>query len=87
MSQDPFTVWADAWLKDMVPSHAFAYRCIARYVWDAAVAAERERCASVCDGIAAGYAGAARRLDGKNSTHAAGQRDGANECAATIRRS
>lgn len=50
------------------------------------VAAERERCARLCDGIAAGYTGAARRLDGQHATHAAGQRDGANECAAAIRR-
>lgn len=50
------------------------------------VAAERERCASICDGIGAGYTGAARRLDGQHATHAAGQRDGANECAAEIRR-
>jgi hypothetical protein len=53
---------------------------------DAAVAAERERCASICDGIGATYTGAARRLDGQHATHAAGQRDGANECAAEIRR-
>lgn len=49
-------------------------------------AAERERCAGICDGIGAAYTGAARRLDGQHATHAAGQRDGANECAATIRR-
>jgi hypothetical protein len=51
-----------------------------------ALAAERERCASICDGIGAGYTGAARRLEGQHATHAAGQRDGANECAAAIRR-
>jgi hypothetical protein len=51
-----------------------------------AVAAERERCANICDGIGAGYTGAARRLDGQHATHAAGQRDGSNECAAAIRR-
>ena len=50
------------------------------------VTAERERCASICAGIGAGYTGAARRLDGQHATHAAGQRDGANECAAEIRR-
>lgn len=55
-------------------------------VWQAAAAAERERCASICDGIGAGYTGAARRLDGRHATHAAGQRDGANECAAEIRK-
>ena len=53
---------------------------------EAAVAAERERCARICDGIGAGYTGAARRLDGRHATHAAGQRDGSNECAAAIRR-
>ena len=37
------------------------------------------------DGIGAGYAGAARRLGGQHATHAAGQRDGANKCAAAIR--
>jgi hypothetical protein len=51
-----------------------------------ALAIERERCASICAGIGAGYTGAARRLDGQHATHAAGQRDGANECAAAIRR-
>lgn len=50
-----------------------------------AVMVERERCAHVCKGIAAGYAGQARRLKGEYATHAAGQRDGANECAAAIR--
>ncbi len=52
---------------------------------DAARADERERCAMVCDGIWAGYTGEARRLEGKHATHAAGRRDGANECAAAIR--
>lgn len=52
-----------------------------------AVAAERERCAHVCAGIAAGYAGTARRLiNDVHSAHASGQRDGANQCAAEIRR-
>lgn len=51
----------------------------------AEVAAETERCASLCDGIGAGYTGEARRLSGQYATHAAGQRDGANECAAAIR--
>ena len=50
------------------------------------VAAERERCASICDGIGATYTGEARRLQGQHATHAAGRRDGANECAAKIRR-
>lgn len=53
---------------------------------DAAIAAERERCAHICAGIGAGYAGEARRLDGLTATHAAGRRDGANECAAAIRK-
>ena len=51
-----------------------------------AVAAERERCARICDGIGATYTGEARRLQGRHATRAAGQRDGANECAAEIRR-
>jgi len=51
----------------------------------ALVKAERERCASLCDGIGATYTGQARRLEGQHATHAAGRRDGANECAATIR--
>lgn len=51
------------------------------------VAAERERCAHVCACIAAGHAGTARRLKSDvHSAHASGQRDGANECAAAIRR-
>lgn len=45
----------------------------------------REDAARVCSGIAAGYAGYARRLAGQHATHAAGQRDGSNECAAAIR--
>lgn len=50
-----------------------------------AVADERERCAHVCRGIAAGHAGTARRLTNDvHSAHASGQRDGANECAAEI---
>lgn len=57
-----------------------------RRCWDESRALEREQCAHVCSGIAAGYAGVARYLDGQRSTHAAGQRDGANECAAAIRR-
>jgi len=52
--------------------------------WRGGRAAERERCAHVCKGIAAGYTGEARRLKGEHATHAAGQRDGANECAAAI---
>lgn len=45
----------------------------------------RERCASICNGIGATYTGEARRLEGQHATHAAGRRDGANECAAAIR--
>ncbi len=54
--------------------------------WKAATEAERSRCAHVCGGLAAGYTAEARRLDGLHATHAAGKRDGANECAAVIRR-
>lgn len=50
----------------------------------AAILQERERNALVCAGIAAGHAGAARRLAGQHATHGAGMRDGANQCAATI---
>jgi hypothetical protein len=50
-----------------------------------AVEAEREACAAACAGIYAGHAAAARRLEDREATHAAGQRDGANECAAAIR--
>jgi hypothetical protein len=50
-----------------------------------AVLAEREACAAECAGIYAGHAAEARRLEGREATHAAGQRDGANECAAAIR--
>ena len=49
------------------------------------LAAERERCASICDGVWATYVGETRRLEGKHATHAAGKRDGANECAIAIR--
>ena len=44
-----------------------------------------EDAAHTLAGIGAGYAGAARRLSGREATHAAGQRDGANECAAAVR--
>ena len=44
-----------------------------------------EECAKVCAGIGAGHAAATRRQDGRVATHAAGQRDGANECATAIR--
>ena len=50
-----------------------------------AVEREREACAAECAGIYAAHAAAARRLEGREATHAAGQRDGANECAAAIR--
>ena len=50
-----------------------------------AVEREREECAAECAGIYAGHAAEARRLEGREATHAAGQRDGANECAAAIR--
>jgi O6-methylguanine-DNA--protein-cysteine methyltransferase len=57
----------------------------AALAYAAGAAAEREACAKVCCGSAATYAAEARRLDGRNATHAAGKRDGANECAAAIR--
>lgn len=68
------------------PEGVHLYRAsTVRRLMDAAVKAERERCASVCRGIAAGYAGTARRLAiDVHSAHAAGQRDGANECTAEI---
>ncbi len=62
---------------------------VERALWeafDSIRAEERARCASICDGIGATYTGEARRLQGQHATHAAGRRDGANECAAEIRR-
>lgn len=51
----------------------------------AAVRAEAlEEAAHICNAIAAGHAAATRRSDARVATHAAGQRDGANECAAAI---
>lgn len=44
-----------------------------------------EEAAHMCSGIAAGYTGKSRKLEGAKAAHAAGQRDGANECASTIR--
>lgn len=51
----------------------------------AAVLAERDECASICKGIGSGHAGRARLLAGQYATHAAGMRDGSNECAVAIR--
>jgi len=74
--------------RDMAYHHAngttgleFAWFC-----WQTARDAERERCARICDGIGATHTGEARRLQGRHATHAAGRREGANECAAEIRR-
>ena len=60
---------------------------------DAAVAAERERCAKVCDAIAedkwALYKGRAPytgKEPGRASDHTQGQSDGADQCADAIRR-
>ena len=50
----------------------------------AAVAAERERCAKLCDDVAR----SAYELDGRHSSgHTEGKGDGAGECAALIRSS
>jgi len=79
----------DEWMSGVAPAYKpsddSVQLRILRQCWIEAQAAERDRCASICDGIGAGYAGAARRLGGQHATHAAGQRDGANECAAAIR--
>ena len=60
---------------------------------DAAVAAERERCAKVCDAIAedkwALYKGRAPytgKEPGRASDHTQGQSDGADQCADAIRK-
>lgn len=52
-----------------------------------AVAAERERCAKVCDGIAKDYAAVSRRFKGESpAAYLDGRSDCANECAKVIRK-
>lgn len=50
---------------------------------NAALSAERERCAKVCEGIESGYW--RQYKDGRYSSHVEGMSDGAGECAAAIR--
>jgi hypothetical protein len=65
----------DVWSYSADQMHAYAA---------AALAAERERCAKLCDDVAR----SAYELDGRHSSaHTEGKGDGAAECAALIRSS
>jgi hypothetical protein len=76
-------VWDDA---DAMYTRPTAFtRDQIRDMFDAGWAARGEADTQICAGIGATYTGEARRLQGQHATHAAGQRDGANECAAAIK--
>jgi hypothetical protein len=68
------------WEDDAVREYATAYAA-------AAVAAERERCARICDDIAKRHlcSGRYTSVVADHSVRAGGQVDGAEECAAAIR--
>jgi hypothetical protein len=68
---------------EATPWHPFKYTDQQMHAYAAAaVAAERERCAKLCDDVAR----SAYELDGRHSSgHTEGRGDGAAECAALIR--
>ena len=88
----------EAWAKEKgIPFHWDAgtqeYSLVAWQAWQAATAAERERCAKACDAIAEdkwslykGRAPYTGKEPGRASDYVQGQSDGADQCADAIRK-
>jgi hypothetical protein len=90
--REAFEEWFNAFNIKEMPEYQ-TIRDFSFAAWQAATAAERERCAKVCDAIAedkwALYKGRAPytgKEPGRASDHTQGQSDGADQCAGAIRK-